>query len=257
MKTEILLSDFVQQLRRIKADVPDIYFTLLDAAGISPTLILNLNAAAKERGIWVPFKIWTSEAAKAVHTGGCCLWVCAQLEENLQSVSIKGGKMFAVETFLWNLILARRIFKRQNVFARFKSEVWCMDLVYADKPAKYSKKVNYLLVRHDLFERTVDSKGTKTKDSKEAVHYEYKKESTQETFGSTLEQKLLDNLGNYAKLQNYKPTLQSFRPRQELLKAQYDPWKIYFTVTWKTMDTCKFTSWLNSLQHWILKEFAR
>ena len=51
------LSDFAQQLRRKNADIPDIYFTLLDAAGISPTLILNQNAKAKESGSWVPFNI--------------------------------------------------------------------------------------------------------------------------------------------------------------------------------------------------------
>ena len=57
VKTGIFLSDFAQQLRRKNADVPDIYFTLLDAAGISPTLILNQNAKTKERGNSVPFKI--------------------------------------------------------------------------------------------------------------------------------------------------------------------------------------------------------
>ena len=56
IETGILLLDFAQQLRRKNADVPDIYFTLLDAAGISPTLILNQNTKAKERGSWVPFK---------------------------------------------------------------------------------------------------------------------------------------------------------------------------------------------------------
>ena len=56
VKTGIFLSDFAQQLRRQNADVPDIYSTSLDAAGISPTLILNQNAKAKERGSWVPFK---------------------------------------------------------------------------------------------------------------------------------------------------------------------------------------------------------
>ena len=55
--TGIFLSDFAEQLRRKNADVPDIYFTLLDAAGLSPTLILNQNAKAKGRGSWVPFKI--------------------------------------------------------------------------------------------------------------------------------------------------------------------------------------------------------
>ena len=82
VETGTFLSDFAQQLRRKNADVPDIYFTLLDAADVSPTKILNQNAKAKERGSWVPFKIWTSEAAKAVHTGWCCLWVCAQLSES-------------------------------------------------------------------------------------------------------------------------------------------------------------------------------
>ena len=49
--------DYAQQLGCKNAEVPDIYFTLVDHAGISPTLILNQNAKAKERGSWVPFKI--------------------------------------------------------------------------------------------------------------------------------------------------------------------------------------------------------
>ena len=44
VETVIFLMDFAQQLRRKNADIPDIYFTLLDAAGISPSLILNQNA---------------------------------------------------------------------------------------------------------------------------------------------------------------------------------------------------------------------
>ena len=39
--TGVFPSDFAQQPRRKNADVPDIYFTLLDAAGLSPSLILN------------------------------------------------------------------------------------------------------------------------------------------------------------------------------------------------------------------------
>ena len=50
VETGIFLSDFAQQLRRKNADVPDSYFTLLDAAGISPTLILNQYAKTEERG---------------------------------------------------------------------------------------------------------------------------------------------------------------------------------------------------------------
>ena len=55
--TGVLISDFTLHLRRKNADVPDIYFTLLDAAGISPSLVFNQNTKAKDRGSWVPFKL--------------------------------------------------------------------------------------------------------------------------------------------------------------------------------------------------------
>ena len=56
-----------------------------------------------------------------------------------------------------------------KAFARFKNEIWCMDLAYVDKLAKDNNGVKYLLVRQDLFARTVGAKGMKTKDSKEIV----------------------------------------------------------------------------------------
>ena len=55
--TGVLISDFTLHLRRKNADVPDIYFTLLDAAGISPSLVFNQNAKARDRGSWIPFKV--------------------------------------------------------------------------------------------------------------------------------------------------------------------------------------------------------
>ena len=54
-------------------------------------------------------------------------------------------------------------------FARFRNEIWCMDLAYVDKMAKENNGVKYLLVRQDLFDRTVNAKGMKTKDSQETV----------------------------------------------------------------------------------------
>ena len=44
-----------------------------------------------------------------------------------------------------------------------------MDLAYVDKLAKENNGVKYLLVRQDLFDRTVNAKGKKTKDSQETV----------------------------------------------------------------------------------------
>ena len=55
--TGVLISDFTLHLRRKNTVVPDIYFTLLDAAGISPSPVFNQNAKAKDRGSWVPFKV--------------------------------------------------------------------------------------------------------------------------------------------------------------------------------------------------------
>ena len=44
-----------------------------------------------------------------------------------------------------------------------------MDLAYVDKLAKDKNGVKYLLIRQDLFDRTVDAKGMKSKDSEETV----------------------------------------------------------------------------------------
>ena len=74
--TGVLISDFLLHLRRKNSDVPDIYFTLLDVAGISPSLVFKQKAKAKDRGSWVPLKVWTSEAAKTVYARCCCLRFC-------------------------------------------------------------------------------------------------------------------------------------------------------------------------------------
>ena len=65
--------------------------------------------------------------------------------------------------------LATRKFKRMRAFARFRNENWCMDLDYVDKLAKKNNGVKYLLIRQDLFDRTVNASGMKTKDSQETV----------------------------------------------------------------------------------------
>ena len=56
-----------------------------------------------------------------------------------------------------------------QAFARFKNEIWCMDQAYVDKLSKDKNDVKFLLVRQDLFDRTVDAKGVQTKNSKETV----------------------------------------------------------------------------------------
>ena len=83
--------------------------------------------------------------------------------------------------------LATRNFNRMNVFEIFKNEFWSMDLAYVDKLANDNNGVKYLLVRQDLFDKTIYAKGMKTKDFKETVraffYYDYKKESTHQNLG--------------------------------------------------------------------------
>ena len=49
---------------------------------------------------------------------------------------------------------AARKFGRMRAFARFRNEIWCMNLAYVDKLAKENNGIKHLLVRQDLFDRT-------------------------------------------------------------------------------------------------------
>ena len=103
-----------------------------------------------------------------------------------------------------------------------------MDLAYVGKLAKDNKGLKYLLVHQDLFDRTVDAKGMKSKDSKETVRAFLSmvtKKNRPKKFGLTRQQNLLESLKSYAKLKEYKFTLQWVRPRLHLLSVQYDPGK--------------------------------
>ena len=97
-----------------------------------------------------------------------------------------------------------------KAFPRFKNEIWCMDSTYVDKLAKDKNGVKYLLVRQDLFDRTVDAKGVKRKDSKETVRAFLSmitKKNIPKKFGLSREQNLRESLKNCAKLKEYKFTL--------------------------------------------------
>ena len=57
VETGLLLLNIAQQLHRKNADVPDNYLNSVDAAGISPNLVLNQIAKSKQSGSWIPFKM--------------------------------------------------------------------------------------------------------------------------------------------------------------------------------------------------------
>ena len=101
-----------------------------------------------------------------------------------------------------------------------------MDSAHVDKLAKDNNGVKYLPVGQDVLDRTVDAKRMKTKDSKETVCAFLSmitKTNRLKKFGLAREQNLLESFKNYAKLKEYKFTLQWVRLRLHLLNVQYDP----------------------------------
>ena len=67
-----------------------------------PNLALNHIAKVKERRSWIPFKIWTTEAAKVVPERRWWWWlqVSPQLSGSQQTTSIKGVTIFIFKTFV-------------------------------------------------------------------------------------------------------------------------------------------------------------
>ena len=202
------LLDFAQQLNRTNADVPDIYFTLLDPAGISATLILNQNAKLKREDAWSLSKS-DRQKLQRLYTQGGAAYGSLRKSVKASSISVSRDRQFLFSKPPYTkFTLATRNFKRMKSFARFKKEICCMYLAYVGKLANDKNGVKYLLVRQDLFDRNVDAKIMKKKDSEETVR----------SFLTTIkkifflklwvdkEHNLLESLKKYAKLEEYKFT---------------------------------------------------
>ena len=56
-----------------------------------------------------------------------------------------------------------------QMFAIYTNEFWCMELAYVDKLSKADRGIRYLLVHQDVFEKTIDNIGLKTKASNEVL----------------------------------------------------------------------------------------
>ena len=75
------------------------------------------------------------------------------------NLSVSKVRQFLLsKPFYTKLTLATRTLNRMKAFNHFKEEIRFMDLAYVDKLAKDNNGVKYLLVRQDLFDRTVDAK---------------------------------------------------------------------------------------------------
>ena len=149
-----------------------------------------------------------SEAAKTVYARCCCLHSLAKASRLPVS---KFRQFFNSKTSYTKFTLAARKFKRMRAFARFRNEIWCKNLAYVDKLAKENNGVKYLLVRQDLFDRTVNAKGMKRKDSQETLKAFSskitKKNQPNKIWVDKRGQSLLERLKNFVLLKGYKFTL--------------------------------------------------
>ena len=57
IETGLLLKNIAQRLKRKNVPKPDVHFTLIDAASITPDTVINSHANGKERGAWIPLEI--------------------------------------------------------------------------------------------------------------------------------------------------------------------------------------------------------
>ena len=127
-----------------------------------------------------------------------------------------------------------------RAFSRFKNENSFKDLAYNDKLAKDKKGMKHLLVRQDLFDRTVDAKGIKTKNSKETVRsflsMNAKKNRPKKWVDKGTEFKKLCKTQEKQIYSTMSETNAAFaeRTKRSLKK--------YFTVTWNTMDASTYTN---------------
>ena len=130
-----------------------------------------------------------------------------------------------------------------KAFSWFKDEFWCMDLAYVDKLAKDNNGVKYLLVRQDLFDRTVDAKGMKTKDSKETVcaflTMITKKNRPKKT-GLARGTEFAGDFKKICKAEGVQIYSTMSETKAAFSERTIRSLKNYFTVTWKTMDTSTF-----------------
>ena len=151
VNTGVLHSDFAQQLLRENADVPDTFITLLHAAGISPTLVLNQNANTKKRSS-ATFSENKRQKLRRLYTQSVAVYASVRNSVKTSNLPAANVRQFLhSKPSYTKFTFATRKFKRMETFARFKNEIWCMNIAYVDKLAKSSNGVKYLLSRIDVF----------------------------------------------------------------------------------------------------------
>ena len=165
----LLLRDFAQRLKLKNVPISDIYLLYLTQPASLPTLLSTVMPRVKKEGLGSLSKSEWQKLQRLYTQGFAAYGSVRNLAKAAKLSPLKVREFLHSKTSYNRLTQATRKFKRMRASARFKKEIWCLDLAYVDKLAEDNNGVKYLLVRQDLFDRTVDAKGMKTKDSKKTV----------------------------------------------------------------------------------------
>ena len=165
----MLLKDFAQHVKRKDVAIPDICFILLDAVSITTDLVINSHAKSKEKEIGSLPKSERQKLHRIYTQDFAAYWSVPNLANSAKLIPAKVRECLHSKSSCSMFTQTTHEIKRKRAFARFKNKILCMDLVHVDKLANINNGVKYVLVHQDLFDRTVDAKGIKTKDSKETV----------------------------------------------------------------------------------------
>ena len=169
IETGVLLKDFIQRLKLKKYMYPIFTLLYLTQPASLPTSLSAVMPRVGKEELGSLSKTERQKLQRLCMQGFAVSSSVRNLAKAAKLSSSKVREFLHSKTSYTKFTQATRKFKRMRAFARFKGETWRMDIAYFDKLAKDKKGVKYLLVRHDLSDRTVDEKGMKTKESKEKV----------------------------------------------------------------------------------------
>ena len=123
--------------------------------------MLNQNAEAKEKKLDTFQNLNDKSFKDYIHMVLQHMVLC-EIWQNLASYPFPMLEFSNSKDSYTKFTLASLKFRRMRAFAGYKNEIWCMDLTYVDKLAKDNRGIKYLLVRQDVFDKTIDVRGLKS-----------------------------------------------------------------------------------------------
>ena len=123
--TGVVLKDFAQRLNCKNVPIPDIYFTLIDAASI-PTLLSTVMPKVKKEKLGFLSKSERQNLQRLYSQGFAAYGSVLNLAKAVKLFASKFREFLHSKTSYTRFTQATRKFKRMRAFARFENEIWCM-----------------------------------------------------------------------------------------------------------------------------------